>query len=77
MLSSQVVQPTILPSSSMLASSQRYSHGECLRHNGDRIEWSVCRPGIDLAKEPKILQLNDQLGGILTFKLQVSCAVAL
>ena len=64
-------------SSSMFANSQRYLNVECQRHNDDTSEWSVCRPGIDLAKEPKILQLNDQLGGILTFKLQVSCATVL
>lgn len=30
-----------------------------------------CRPGIDLSQEPPAVRMNDELGGILTFKLKV------
>ena len=30
-----------------------------------------CRPGIDLSQEPPAVRMNDELGGILTYKLKV------
>lgn len=30
------------------------------------------RPGIDLSQEPPAVRMNDELGGILTFKLKVT-----
>ena len=31
-----------------------------------------CRPGIDLSQEPPAVRMNDELGGILTYKLKVT-----
>ncbi len=30
------------------------------------------RPGIDLSQEPPAVRMNDELGGILTYKLKVT-----
>ena len=34
-------------------------------------EWCGSRPGIDLSQEPPAVRMNDELGGILTYKLKV------
>ena len=31
----------------------------------------ACRPGLDLSQEPPAVRMNDELGGILTYKLKV------
>ena len=33
--------------------------------------WCAGRPGIDLSQEPPAVRMNDELGGILTYKLKV------
>lgn len=35
-----------------------------------------CRPGIDLSKEPPAVRMNEELGGILTYKLKVCPVIA-
>ena len=34
--------------------------------------FTLCRPGIDLSQEPPAVRMNDELGGILTYKLKVN-----
>jgi hypothetical protein len=38
------------------------------------LQWCCTgRPGIDLSQEPPAVRMNDELGGILTYKLKVVC----